>query len=355
MRTTKDGAAPYELLTTSLRERPRRWLVTGAAGFIGSHLVERLLSLDQHVTGLDNFATGTEKNVAAVRARVTPEQAARLTFIEGDIRDPSACGRACGDAEIVLHQAALGSVPRSVNDPMTSHEVNVTGFLRVMAAARDAGIRRIVYASSSSVYGDHPALPKVEDAVGHVLSPYAASKYADEIYAQAFGRCFDLELVGLRYFNVFGPRQDPNGPYAAVIPLFFAALLRGGEVAINGDGETSRDFCYVANVVQANLLAAATTRTEAVGQVFNVACGDRTTLNQLFRLIRDRVAKVEPAAAARAPAYRGFRAGDVRHSLADVGKARALLGYEPTHTVEAGLDCAASWYAQDALAPRGRE
>lgn len=343
-----DRQAPYETLAARLRERPRRWLVTGAAGFIGSHLVERLLALDQLVTGLDDFATGSEENVVAVRAAVAPEQAERYLFVEGDIRDPSACRRACGGADVVLHQAALGSVPRSIKDPLTSHEVNVTGFLRVLAAAREAGIRRVVYASSSSVYGDHPALPKVEEVVGRVLSPYAATKRADELYAHAYGRCYDLEVVGLRYFNVFGPRQDPNGPYAAVIPLWFAGLLRGGEVAIHGDGETSRDFCYVENVVQANLLAATSTRTEALGQVFNVACGDRTTLNALFRLIRDRVARFEPSAARREPVHLDFRPGDVRHSHADIGKARALLGYEPTHTVEAGLDCATSWYVDQA-------
>ena len=340
-----DVADAYQGLKARLRERPRRWLVTGAAGFIGSHLVERLLGLDQSVVGLDNFATGSKANVSAVRALVSPEQAERLEFIEGDIRDPAACERACRGADVVLHQAALGSVPRSIEDPMTSHDVNVTGFLGILAAARAAGIRRVVYASSSSVYGDHPALPKVEDVVGRVLSPYAASKQADELYAHAFGRCYGLELIGLRYFNVFGPRQDPNGPYAAVVPLWFAGLLRGGEVVINGDGETSRDLCFVENVVQMNLLAATSERAEAVGQVYNVACGDRTTLSELFRLIRERVARLEPAAARREPVYRDFRAGDVRHSLADIGKARALLGYAPTHTVGAGLDCAATWYA----------
>jgi UDP-N-acetylglucosamine 4-epimerase len=354
MVNTGHGAAAYQSLATTLRAHPRRWLVTGAAGFIGSHLVERLLSLDQHVTGLDNFATGFARNLEAVRALVTPEQAGRLTFIEGDIRDAAACARACRDVEIVLHQAALGSVPRSIKAPLTTHEVNLTGFLRVLEAARDAGLRRVVYASSSSVYGDHPALPKVEHAVGHVLSPYAASKYANETYADAFGRCFGLELVGLRYFNVFGPRQDPDGPYAAVIPVWFKALLTGGTAAINGDGETSRDFCYVENVVQVNLLAATTTRAEALGQAYNIAFGERTTLNELFRLIRERVARVVPDAAGRTPTYREFRPGDVRHSLANIDKARTLLGYAPTYSVGAGLDQAASWYARDALASAGR-
>lgn len=333
---------------TGLRERPLRWLVTGAAGFIASHLVERLLSLGQTVTGLDNLATGHRRNVDAVLAAVPPERAARFTFLEGDVRDPDACRRACEGADVVLHQAALGSVPRSLQNPLATHDVNVTGFLQVLEAARATGVRRVVYASSSSVYGDHPGLPKVEELVGRPLSPYAASKALDEQYADVWRRCYALEPIGLRYFNVFGPRQDPGGPYAAVIPLWFAGLLRGTDVAIFGDGETSRDFCYVDNVVQANLLAATTTRAEAIGQVFNVACGDRTTLNVLFRLIRERVARLDPRAAAREPVYREFRGGDVRHSLAEVRKARALLGYEPIVDVAGGLDRAAAWYAEHA-------
>jgi UDP-N-acetylglucosamine 4-epimerase len=251
--------------------------------------------------------------------------------------------------DLVLHQAALGSVPRSIKDPMTTHEVNVTGFLRILLAAREAGVRRVVYASSSSVYGDHPALPKVEGALGTQLSPYAAGKYADEVYAHAFARCYGLELLGLRYFNVFGARQDPSGPYAAVIPLWFAGLLRGGEVVINGDGETSRDFCYVENVVQANVLAATTANPEALDQVFNVAFGDRTTLNELYAMIRERVARVRPEAARSEPSRRDFRPGDVRHSLADVSRARKLLGYAPAKSVAQGLDAAAAWYASGAL------
>ncbi|HEX9308092.1 MAG TPA: NAD-dependent epimerase/dehydratase family protein [Anaeromyxobacter sp.] len=247
--------------------------------------------------------------------------------------------------DVVLHQAGLGSVPRSIADPLRTHDVNVTGFVRVLLAARDAGVRRVVYASSSSVYGDHPDLPKVEERIGRPLSPYAASKLADEQYAHAFARCAGLELVGLRYFNVFGPRQDPEGPYAAVMPRWFAALLEGREVEIFGDGETSRDFCFVENVVQANLLAAATTAEEALGQVYNVAYGERTTLNELFQLVRERVARFDPAARALQPRHLGFREGDVRHSLADVGKARRLLGYAPTHSVEDGLDRTASSYA----------
>ena len=343
-----------EAAVAELRRRPRTWLVTGAAGFIGSHLVARLLELDQRVVGLDDFSTGKRANVAEVLASVTPEQAARFRLDEGDIRDPAACARAMAGVEIVFHEAALGSVPRSIADPIRTHDVNVTGFLRVLVAARDAGVRRVVYASSSSVYGDHPALPKVEEAIGRQLSPYAVSKLADERYASAFARCYAMELVGLRYFNVFGPRQDPSGPYAAVIPQWFAALLHGRDVQIFGDGETSRDFCFVANVVQANLLAATATEPGAIGEVFNVAYGERTTLNVLFELVRDRVARLRPEAASARPVRRDFRAGDVRHSLADVGKARRLLGYAPTHDVRQGLDVAAGWYAEMAGSPERR-
>lgn len=333
----------------ALRDRlagePHTWLVTGAAGFIGSHLVDRLLRLGQRVVGLDNFATGKRSNLAEVLAGLAPAEAGRFQMIEGDIRDPQACGRALEGVDLVLHEAALGSVPRSIRDPLATHDVNVTGFLRILDAAHAARVQRVVYASSSSVYGDHPALPKTEDVVGRQLSPYAASKYADEVYGHAFGRCYALELVGLRYFNVFGPRQDPLGPYAAVIPRWFSALLRGEAVEINGDGETSRDFCFVENVVQANLLAATTSAAEAVGQVFNVAFGGRTTLNELFRMIRSRVASLRPEAARMEPAHRDFRPGDVRHSLADIGKARRLLAYAPECSVQEGLDRSTGWYA----------
>jgi UDP-N-acetylglucosamine 4-epimerase len=351
-------ATRYEDVRARLRREPRAWLVTGAAGFIGSHLVEELLRLDQRVAGLDDLATGSRRNLAAVRDAVSPAQAGRFTFHEGDIRDPAACARAIQGADLVLHQAALGSVPRSIEDPLRSHDVNVTGFLRVLAAAREAGVRRVVYASSSSVYGDHPALPKAEPAVGRPLSPYAASKHADELYAAAFACCYGLELVGLRYFNVFGPRQDPAGPYAAVVPVWFAALLEGREVRIHGDGETSRDFCYVDNVVQANLLAATSGDPEAPGRVFNVACGARTTLAELFLLIRAEVGRIDPRALARTPVHDAPRAGDVRHSLADIEAARRILGYAPTHGVRQGLASAAAWYAascraQEARAPAG--
>jgi UDP-N-acetylglucosamine 4-epimerase len=343
-----ERATVYRETRERLRASPRRWLVTGAAGFIGSHLVEHLLRLDQRVTAIDNFATGRPENLEAIRAAVSREQASRLEFLQADIRDPAACRRACAGVDVVLHQAALGSVPRSVAEPALTHDVNVTGFLNVLEAARAAGTRRIVYASSSSVYGDDPGLPKVEGQLGRVLSPYAASKLADEIYAHAYGRCYGLELVGLRYFNVFGPRQDPGGPYAAVIPLWFSGLLRGDPVVIFGDGETSRDFCFVENVVQANLLAATTTRGDAVGEVYNVACGERTTLNELFRLVRMRVARVAPAAASREPVYRPFRAGDIRHSLADTAKAHTRLDYEPMHLLAEGLDRATDWYVATA-------
>ncbi len=341
----------YQSLQARLRREPSTWLVTGAAGFIGSHLVERLLSLDQAVVGLDSFATGRRENVAAVKAAVSPGQAARYAFVEADIRDPAACRDACRGADVVLHEAALGSVPRSIADPVTTHDVNVTGFLRVLEAARAAGVRRFVYASSSSVYGDEPRLPKTEERVGNALSPYAASKQANESYAAAYGRCYGLEVVGLRYFNVFGPRQDPEGPYAAVIPLWFSGLAGGQEVQVFGDGETSRDFCYVENVVQANLLAATTDAAAAFGRAFNVACGARTTLRELFALIRARVARVHPAAAGRALVHRDFRPGDIRHSEADIGAARALLGYEPAFGVEAGLDRSAPWYLGRAAGP----
>jgi UDP-N-acetylglucosamine 4-epimerase len=343
-----------ETVELQLRHAPRTWLVTGAAGFIGSHLVARLLRLDQRVIGLDDFSTGKRSNVAEALAGLGREQAARFRLDEGDIRDPAVCARAMAGVDVVLHEAALGSVPRSVADPIRTHDVNVTGFLRVLVAAREARVRRVVYASSSSVYGDHPALPKIEEATGVQLSPYAVSKLADERYAAAFARCYGMELIGLRYFNVFGPRQDPSGPYAAVIPQWFSSLLHGREVAIYGDGETSRDFCFVDNVVEANLLGAMTAEPDALGQVFNVAFGERTTLNVLFELIRDRVSRLRRDAARVQPVHRDFRPGDVRHSLADIGKARRVLGYAPRYDVRQGLDIAAGWYAAMKYTPDAR-
>lgn len=334
----------YDGLQLELKGAPRAWLVTGAAGFIGSHLLGKLLLLDQHVAGLDNFSTGKRVNLEQVQALVSPEQWGRFRFLEGDIVEPEACQKACAGVDFVLHQAALGSVPRSLEDPLGSHRANVTGFLNMLAAARAAQVKRFVYASSSAVYGDSAQLPKTEENLGRPLSPYAATKVINELYAGVFARCYGLASIGLRYFNVFGPRQDPEGPYAAVIPKWIAALLQRAPVQINGDGQTSRDFCFVTNVVQANLLAAATDRPEAVNQVYNVALGERTTLNQLFGLISGALRKHDPALPDQQPVYRDFRPGDVRHSLADIGKAQRLLGYAPTDGIAQGLDLAMAWY-----------
>lgn len=334
----------FKKTTDALQLHPKNWLVTGVAGFIGSNLLEALLKLDQRVTGLDNFATGHQHNLDLVRAAVTPEQWMRFTFIEGDIRNPENCARAVAGADFVLHEAALGSVPRSLADPVCTNDTNVSGFLNMLVACRDAKVSRFVYAASSSTYGDHPDLPKLEDRIGKPLSPYAVTKYVNELYADVFGKCYGLESIGLRYFNVFGPRQDPEGAYAAVIPKWYGAMLRDSLIYINGDGETSRDFCFIANVVQANILAAATVNPAAVNQIYNLALGDRTTLNELFELIRERVVRAVPGVADATMQYRGFRDGDVRHSQADIGKISHLLGYVPTHKVAAGLDEATDYY-----------
>ncbi|MCR5885721.1 SDR family oxidoreductase [Rhizobacter sp. J219] len=336
----------YEQTLAALRERPRRWLITGVAGFIGSNLLECLLRQGQIVTGLDNFATGHRRNLDQVRALVSPEQWSRFNFIEGDVRTIEACQLACEGIDYVLHQAALGSVPRSLADPIATNAVNVTGFLNMMVAARSAGVRRFVYAASSSTYGDHPGLPKVESLIGKPLSPYAVTKYVNELYADVFARCYGIESIGLRYFNVFGPRQDPEGAYAAVIPKWSAAILRGETVHINGDGKTSRDFCFVDNAVQANVLAATTTDERAVNQVYNVALGDETTLTRLYELLQERLGPRRKGAATSQLVYRGFRDGDVRHSRADISKAAELLGYAPTHRIAAGLDATADWYVR---------
>jgi UDP-N-acetylglucosamine 4-epimerase len=338
----------YQHSCERLRARPLRWLVTGSAGFIGSHLVQALLELEQHVVGLDNFATGFPRNVEDVRESVGPFAWRRHAFIEADIGDPGACRRACEQVDIVLHQAALGSVPRSIDDPLRTHANNVTGFLNMLIAARDAGVKRFVYASSSSVYGDHPALPKVEHITGEPLSPYALSKVADELYARVFDRCYDVATLGLRYFNVFGPRQDPDGAYAAVIPRFVASMLRQASVTIFGDGETTRDFCYIANVVQANILAATVDDPQVVGRVYNVAVGERISLNQLHAVLRELILHRHPQFAIPSPRYGEFRAGDVRHSEADIGLARRLLGYDPAWDVRCGLAQALPWYEQHA-------
>lgn len=341
----------YETIREELRSHPRTWLITGVAGFIGSNLLETLLELGQTVVGIDNFATGHRRNLRDVIERRGVD-ADRFRFIEGDIRDLAACRNACAGVDLVLHQAALGSVPRSIKDPLASNAANVDGFLNVLSAARDAGAKRIVYASSSSVYGDHPGLPKVEHEIGRPLSPYAVTKYVDELYADVFARTYGMEIIGLRYFNVFGRRQDPNGAYAAVIPRWVGNLLTGEQCEIYGDGETSRDFCYIDNVVQANLLAATAEDREAVDEAYNVAYGERTTLNQLFEMLRDGLAAHRPELRDARPVYKDFRPGDVRHSLANIDKVRTRLGYEPTHSVAQGLAAALAWYVDD-LAPAG--
>ncbi|HEX6751242.1 MAG TPA: SDR family oxidoreductase [Longimicrobium sp.] len=342
----------YERCLDELRRRPAAWLVTGAAGFIGSNLTELLLSLGQEVVAIDDFSTGRRENLEDVAERVGPEAAARLRFVEDDIRDLDACRAACRGVDYVLHQAALGSVPRSLKDPLRTHDVNVNGFVNMLAAARDAGVRRFVYASSSSVYGDHPALPKREEVTGEPLSPYAVTKATDEAYAGVFRRAYGMDCVGLRYFNVFGRRQDPEGAYAAVIPRWVGRLLAGEPCELFGDGETSRDFCYVDNVLQANLLAATTPETAREHAVYNVACGERTTLNELFRLIRDGLAAIRPEVAEAGPRYLDFRAADIRHSLADIGRAARELGYQPRWRVAEGLAETLRWYADDALRRR---
>jgi UDP-N-acetylglucosamine 4-epimerase len=337
----------YQTLRKDLQNNPKTWLITGVTGFIGSNLLETLLLLDQKVLGLDNYSTGHLKNLEEVQGLVSDEQWERFTFVEGDIRDLDTCLKACAGVDYVLHQAALGSVPRSLEDPINTNESNITGFLNMLVAARDCGVKRFVYAASSSTYGDHPALPKVEEKIGRPLSPYAVTKYVNELYADVFAKTYGMEVIGLRYFNIFGKRQDPDGAYAAVIPKWFAGLLQGDTVFINGDGETSRDFCYIDNCVQANLLAACTQEADAINQVYNIAYGERTTLNELFLYIRDRIAVHQPHVNSAEAVHREFRAGDVKHSLADISKAKKLLGYIPQYSVEAGLDEAARWYIKN--------
>lgn len=340
----KSDPIAYQTLQAQLQSVPRTWLITGVAGFIGSNLLETLLKLGQRVVGLDNFATGHQRNLAEVQNLVAPEQWARFAFIDGDIRDLNDCHRACIGVDYVLHQAALGSVPRSLQDPITTNAANIAGFLNMLVAARDARVKSFTYAASSSTYGDHPGLPKVEDTIGKPLSPYAVTKYVNELYADVFARCYGFNAIGLRYFNVFGPRQDPGGAYAAVIPKWIASLIRGEPVYINGDGETSRDFCFIANVVQANLLAATVQSPDAVNQVYNVAVGDRTSLNELYAHLYSNLLPHYPHLQGAQPVYRDFRAGDVRHSLADISKAQRLLGFAPTQRVAEGLALAMPWY-----------
>jgi len=332
----------FEEAKTILQQRPKSWLVTGAAGFIGSNLVETLLSLGQIVVGLDDFSTGHRHNLGDVQAMVGPAYQQRFRMFEGDIRNLETCRRAIADADYVLHQAALGSVPRSLDDPLTTDAVNVGGFLNMLVAARDEGVSHFVYAASSSTYGDLEALPKVEDQIGKPLSPYAVTKYVNELYADVFARAYGFPSIGLRYFNVFGRRQDPDGAYAAVIPKWVSAMLRGETVHINGDGETSRDFCYIDNVVQANILAAIAGE-DAQNQVYNVGVGERTSLNELHAMIQSALTGLG-AGVSGDPLYRAFRDGDVRHSQADINKAKQLLGYTPSHRVADGLETAMPWY-----------
>jgi len=352
----------YIQLKTRLASEPHTWLITGVAGFIGSNLLETLLKLNQRVVGLDNFATGHQRNLDEVQSLVTLEQWSNFNFIQGDIRNLDDCRRAmifasplepcplnlapATPVDYVLHQAALGSVPRSVENPIATNETNITGFLNMLVAARDAKAKRFVYAASSSTYGDHPGLPKVEDKIGKPLSPYAVTKYVNELYADVFARTYGFNTIGLRYFNVFGSRQDPNGAYAAVIPKWIASMIKGEPVYINGDGETSRDFCFIENVLQINLLAATSDNSDATNQVYNVAVGDRTTLNQLYEQLHLNLLPSYPHIKGIQPVYRDFRAGDVRHSLADISKAATLLGYQPTHRIGEGLKVAMEWYVR---------
>jgi UDP-N-acetylglucosamine 4-epimerase len=335
----------YDAICEDLVNAPRRWLVTGVAGFIGSALLERLLDLGQSVVGVDNFITGHKKNIDDVLA-IHPDEKLQFRFIEGDLRDPKVAEAAVRDVDVILHEAALGSVPRSLKDPVATHQHNVDAFLNVLVAAKDAKVARVVYASSSSVYGDHPALPKVEDKIGRPLSPYAVSKRVDEIYAQVFHDAYGQQNIGLRYFNVFGRRQDPNGPYAAVIPRWIAALLDDKPCVIFGDGSSSRDFCYVDNIVQANLLAGTVEDPSATGAVYNCGCNGRTNLNELFAMIRDELAVDVPALAGAAPTFEPPRQGDIPHSQASIETITAALGYAPTHQVTDGMRETVDWFAQ---------
>jgi UDP-N-acetylglucosamine/UDP-N-acetylgalactosamine 4-epimerase len=351
----------YKEIRTKLTRHPRTWLITGVAGFVGSNLLEALLKLNQRVVGLDNFSTGFQRNLDEVKSLVLPRQWENFNFIEGDIRNLDVCrvvmnytasrgsensiNQESVPVEFVLHQAALGSVPRSIEDPIKTNDTNISGFLNMLVAARDAKIKRFVYAASSSTYGDHLDLPKVEDIIGNPLSPYAVTKYVNELYADIFFRSYGLNCIGLRYFNVFGKHQNPNGAYAAVIPKWISSLIKGDKVYINGDGETSRDFCYIENTIQINLLAATSDNPDAINQIYNVAVGDRTTLNELYLVLRENLTKLYPELVYAKPIYRDFRVGDVRHSLADITKAKNLLGFVPGYRVDKGLEDSMTWYA----------
>ena len=340
----------FQQVQQHLQGHQYHWMITGVAGFIGSNLLEALLRLNQKVTGLDNFSTGHQHNLDQVQELVGPQAWRNFTLIEGDIRKLEDCTRACEGVNHVLHHAALGSVPRSLLDPILTNENNVTGFLNMLVASRDCKVKRFVYAASSSTYGDHPGLPKVEAVIGKPLSPYAVTKYVNELYADVFARCYQTEAIGLRYFNIFGPRQDPNGAYAAVIPQWIAALIKNQPLRINGDGETSRDFCFIDNVIQINLLSALADTPEAINQVYNVALSDRTTLNQLYEMMKSLLQQQFPHLQNHKPQYVDFRNGDVRHSQADISKSKQLLGYEPSHRIDAGLKQAMDWYVKE-LAP----
>ncbi|MDA9355736.1 NAD-dependent epimerase/dehydratase family protein [Gammaproteobacteria bacterium] len=332
----------YQDVKTQLTSNPKVWLITGVAGFIGSNLLEHLLKLNQTIIGVDNFSTGYQRNLDEVEGLVTDIQWKRFHFIEGDIRDYTTCVSAVKGVDYVLHQAALGSVPRSLADPLKSNEVNISGFLNVLNSAKEEGVKSFTYAASSSTYGDHPALPKVEENIGNPLSPYAVTKYVNELYAGVYARSYDFKAIGLRYFNAFGKRQDPDGAYAAVIPKWTASLIKGEDVFINGDGETSRDFCFIENIVQINILSA-TALEEAKDQVYNVAVGDRTSLNVLYKSIQSALAK-NNICNNKSPIYKDFRAGDVRHSQADIAKAKNVLGYIPEFKISEGIEKAMSWY-----------
>jgi len=343
----------YDELRIHLVLEPKRWLITGVAGFIGSALLEELLCLNQTVVGLDNFSTGYQHNLDDVRSTVSDEQWSRFTFINGDIRSFETCQKACENVDYVLHQAALGSVPRSLKDPVTTNSANIDGFLNMLTAARDSQVASFTYAASSSTYGDHPALPKVEEHIGRPLSPYAVTKYVNELYAEVFARNYGFQSIGLRYFNVFGCRQNPKGAYSAVIPRWILSMLKSEPVCINGDGSTSRDFCYIQNVIQANFLAATTQNVAAKNQVYNVAVGDRTTLNELYYYLRDELNNWQDNKNFREPVYKGFRDGDVKHSQADISKIKRFLSYDPEFDIKEGLKFTVEWYIdkQDELYP----
>lgn len=337
----------YEDVKLDLLKNQKTWLITGVAGFIGSNLAEALLKLNQKVISLDNFATGHKHNLEHIKNSVSSSQWNNFTFIEGDITDYQTCLSISKNVDIILHQAALGSVPRSIDNPVNSNNTNVSGFLNMLTAAKENSIKRFIYASSSSVYGDSQELPKVEENTGKVLSPYAVTKVTNELYMDAFSKCYDFQIIGLRYFNVFGKRQDPNGAYAAVMPKWISQILNNEDVYINGDGETSRDFTYIDNVVQLNILAGTTDNKEAFAKAYNAAAGGRETLNNLYQFIVNGIAEHIDNLKIQKPIYRDFRAGDIRHSNANINRAKNLLGYKPTHTLEDGLKESIQWYIND--------